>query len=150
MRLFHDSGDVEALQRLSSLFLRVGSDETEYGIEWLRMQKLMPVFKLLGIDDREAAEALVGAVVFTLLSESRPIEEGTWLVSELVGLDVFLAEGDGAVFGRIKSVIANPANDILEIETDKGARLLPFVDTFVPKVDTKGGGIFIIPPEGWF
>jgi len=113
------------------------------------MQKRTPVLKLSGIEVRGEAEALRGAEVLAFLSESRPDEEDAWLVSDLVGLDVFHAEGEGGALGRIKSVIANPANDILEIETDKGVGLLPFVDTFVPRVDTTGRSIYIIPPEGW-
>ena len=148
-RIFHDSGDEEALRRLSSLFLRIGADEAEYRIEWLRMQKRTPIIKLKGIEDRAAAEALVGAEVYALLSESRPDEEDAWLVSDLVGLAVFPDEASGPALGRVKSVISNPAHDILEIETDIGERLLPFIDKFVIRVDTEGGIIIIKPPEGW-
>ena len=149
MKIFHDSGDEEALRRLSSLFLRDGTTETVYRIEWMRMHKRTPIIKLNGIEDRSAAEGLIDKDVFALLAEARPDEDGAWLVSELVGLLVFDNEKGAEAIGRVISVISNPANDILEIEMDGGRRLLPFVDLFVPEVDIDEGRVLITPPEGW-
>ena len=148
VRLFHDSGDEEALRRLSSLFLTGASGEKEYRIEWLRMQKRTPIIKLSGVEDRDTAESLIGAGVYALLSESRPDDEDAWLVSDLVGLKVFSPGADGSALGSVKSVIDNPAHDVLEIETEGGIRLLPFIDAFVIDVDTEKG-IIIAPPAGW-
>ena len=149
VRLFHDSGDEEALRRLSTLFLRGGAGEKAYAIEWLRMQKRTPILKLKGIEDRGAAEALVDAEAYALVSESRPDEDGAWLVSDLIGLEVFVLGDESASIGRLKGLIDNPAHDILEIEAEGRALMLPFIDTFVSEVDTAGGRIVIDPPEGW-
>jgi len=149
LRLYHDSGDEEALRRLTLLLLRIGASEAAYGIEGLRFQKRVPVIKLCGVEDRSAAEALCGAEVYALLSEARPKDEDSWLVSDLEGLGVFLDGAAGGPLGRVRSVIDNPAHDILEIETAGGILLLPFVDVFIRKVDIEGGGIYIDPPEGW-
>jgi len=148
-RLFHDSGDEEALGRLTTLFLRKGADETAYPIEWMRMHKRTPIIKLKGIEDRDSAEALIGSEARALLCESRPDEEDAWLVSELVGLEVFCDETGSAPLGRISALIDNPAHDILEIKTEGGVRLLPLVDVFVSEVDTVRGRIIIAPPVGW-
>jgi len=149
-RLFHDSGDEGALKRLTTLFLRKGADETAYPIEWMRMSKRTPIIKLEGIEDRDSAEALIGSEVRVLLSESQPDEEDVWLVTELVGLEVFTGEEGSAALGRVSALIDNPAHDILEITTEGGVRLLPLVDVFVPEVDTAKGRIVIAPPAGWF
>ena len=111
------------------------------------MQKRIPIIKLEGISDRTSAESLAGASVYAQMSESRPDGEDAWLVSELIGLEVYL-EDKGV--GRIKNVINNPAHDILEIDTGGGVRMLPLVDVFVRKVDTDEGAVYIAPPEGWF
>ena len=151
VKLFHDSGDEDAIRRLSTLFLRNRETEEAFRIEWHRMHKRTPVFKLEGIDDRNAAESLIGRAVYTLENESRPDEDGAWLESDLVGLEVRIGSenGDGAAIGRIKGVIDNPAHDILEIEMDTGIRLLPFVDIFVDDVRPENGYIRIFPPPGW-
>jgi len=147
--MFHESGDDEAIRRLSSLYLRNGTAFAEYRIEWLRIQKRTPIIKLYGVEDRASAESLIDSDVFAMLSESRPKEEGTWLVSDLVGLEVFIEEESGPSLGRVKAVINNPAHDILEIETGDGTGLLPLIDAFVTMVDTDNGIMKILPPEGW-
>ena len=150
VRLYHDSGDEEAIRRLTSLFLRKEDDETEARIEELRMHKRTPILKLEGVEGRDAAEALAGFDVYALDSEARPDEDGVWLVSDLVGLEVRAAAGPGEIsVGTIKSIIDNPAHDILEIDNGDYVRLLPLVDVFVKEVLPEAGYIIIIPPEGW-
>ena len=182
VKMHHDSGEEEALGRLTSLFLGsepgAGHGTVEYIIEKLRMQKRTPVFKLKGIEDRSSAEALVGLDVFADEDEARPEGEDAWFASELVGMKVRIvsspeapdddgdaargdeetaiasSESDDAIQStceeyRVKSVIKNPAHDILEVETPQGVKMLPFVDAFIREVDTKTGCITIIPPEGW-
>ena len=89
----HDSGDEEALRRLTFLFVDMGGSDKALRIEKLRMQKRTPILKLSGVDDRNAAEALIGRDVYADKDESRPCEEDAWLVSDLVGLEVRFAPG---------------------------------------------------------
>ena len=151
VKLFHDSGDENALKRLTSLFLRRGEEETPFRIEWYRMQKRTPVFKLEGVDGRDAAEALVGCAAYSLEEESRPIGDGAWFVDDIVGLEARIADGDGgcAAVGKVMGMIDNPAHDILEIGVGGAVRLLPFVDAFVPEVRPDAGYILVTPPKGW-
>ena len=152
VKMYHDSGDDEALGRLSSVFIgrpsETGETEfTEKRIESLRMHRRTPILGLEDVADRDTAEALVGAEIYADEDESRPDEEGAYLVSDLMGLAV-QSENFQPV-GSIKNVISNPAHDILEIETGQGIYLLPFIDVFVKMVDIKSGIIIIDPPENW-
>ena len=152
VKMYHDSGDEEALGRLSSVYIataqgNIAPELTEMRIENLRMHKRTPILCLEGIADRDMAEALTGAEVYADENKFRPDEEGAFLVSDLVGLDV--CSGEGPVIGKVKGIISNPAHDILEIETDKGVYMLPFIDVFIKDVDIKSAKIIIAPPEGW-
>jgi len=90
-----------------------------------------------GIDDRNAAEALTGAVV-----SAEPIDDPDVLwIHELIGAAV--VEVDGTDRGRCVSVIDNPAADLLEL--DSGA-LVPV--TFVTGMTD--GVITVDPPDGLF
>ena len=151
VKLFHDSGDEGALDRLTALFLRGEGEETAFRVEWHRMRKRTPIFKLEGIDSRDAAEALVGREAYTLEEESRPDAEGAWFVTDLVGLEArAYGEGGGlAAAGKVTGVIDNPAHDILKIDIGGDIRLLPFVDVFVPEARPEDGYIVISPPNGW-
>jgi 16S rRNA processing protein RimM len=91
-----------------------------------------------GIDDRNAAELLANQPV---LGESLPSNPDDLYVHDLIGADV--VDGAGTSYGKCTAVLANPAHDILELES--GA-LVPVV--FV--VSATPGRIVIDPPEGLF
>ena len=90
-----------------------------------------------GVDDRNAAEALRGAV---LRADAIEDPDTLW-VHELIGARI--VEADGTDRGVVESVQANPASDLLVLET--GA-LVPL--TFV--VDFVDGVVTIDAPAGLF
>jgi 16S rRNA processing protein RimM len=90
-----------------------------------------------GIGDRDAAEALRGAVLSG--EPLGPLPEGEMWVHELVGSAV--TDVTGRVLGRVVAVEANPAHDLLVL--DDGA-LVPMV--FV--VDQRPGAVVVDPPAG--
>ncbi len=87
-----------------------------------------------GVDTREAAESLRDQV---LSAEPLRVEGALW-VHEMVGSDLF--EPDGTPVGRVESVEANPASDLLILED---GRVVPL--TFVSR---DGSGRLIVdgPP----
>lgn len=89
------------------------------------------------LEDRNAAEAAVG----TLLSAAPLDDPDALWVDELIGAAVVGV--DGTSYGRCVAVLANPAHDILELES--GA-LVPvvFVRSLIDGVAT------IDPPDGLF
>jgi 16S rRNA processing protein RimM len=91
-----------------------------------------------GIDDRNTAERLRG----TLLSGDRldrsDDDDELW-VHELVGAELF--DPAGRALGRVAAVEANPASDLLVLES---GHLVPMV--FV--VDTAEGRVVVDPPAG--
>jgi 16S rRNA processing protein RimM len=84
------------------------------------------------IPDRTAAETLRGQVLLAAPPEDPP-DEGWW-VHEVVGLEV--ATEDGRPVGRVREVLANPANDVWV--TDRGA-LIPAVRDVIVEVDPSRG-----------
>jgi 16S rRNA processing protein RimM len=96
---------------------------------------------LAGIDDRNAAEALAGTKVY-----AEPLDDADALwVHHLIGASVI--EANGIDRGRCVSVVANPAADLLELDSGD---LVPVV--FVTSVDVSGGVplVTIEPPDGLF
>lgn len=91
-----------------------------------------------GVLSREAAEALRGA---ELLAEALEDPDALW-VHELVGAEV--VEADGTPRGRVVAVLANPADDLLELE---GGALVPV--GFVIESDADGR-IVVEVPDGLF
>jgi 16S rRNA processing protein RimM len=91
-----------------------------------------------GYEGREAVEALRDVVL-----RAEPIDDPDELwVDDLVGADVVVS-ATGATVGTCVAVVANPASDLLEL--DSGA-LVPVV--FV--VEHGPGRVVIDPPDGLF
>jgi 16S rRNA processing protein RimM len=88
-----------------------------------------------GVVDRAGADALRGV---PLLAEPIDDPDELW-VHELVGAEV--VSPDGAAYGKVESVEANPASDLLVL--DSGG-LIPL--TFV--VDRSPGRLVVDIPEG--
>jgi 16S rRNA processing protein RimM len=102
----------------------------------------------VGIDDREAAESLVRAILWVDHDVTEvPAEADAWYDHQLVGLR---ALRDGVDVGRVARVDHLPAQDLLAIDTGSGEVLVPFVSAIVPTVDIAAGTVTLTPPPGLF
>jgi len=93
-----------------------------------------------GVGDRDAADALRG---LALSAEPLDAQDGTIWVHELVGATAVLV--DGTTVGTVIEVQANPAHDLLVL--DSGA-LVPAV--FVTDTSALPVRVVLDPPEGLF
>ena len=114
--------------------------------------KSLFVVRLRGIDDRAAAEALVGQELLVQASDRPRLAPGEFHLLDLLGLEVRLLEGAGGAgpcIGRVRDLI-HAGNDLLEVELSDGGRqlLIPFVEAIVPRVELREGWIGITPPPG--
>lgn len=93
-----------------------------------------------GVDDRNTAERLRDTV---LLGDplDHDEDEGELWVHELVGSELF--DPAGRAYGRVAAVEANPASDLLVLES---GHLVPMV--FV--VEAGAGRVVVDPPAGLF
>ncbi len=102
----------------------------------------------VGIDDREAAETLVRAILWVDHDVTElPADSDAWYDHQLVGLR---ALRDGKDVGRVIRVDHFPAQDLLAIDTGSGEVLVPFVSAMVPTVDIAAGTVTLTPPPGLF
>ncbi len=81
--------------------------------------------------------------------EDLDIPENAVLICDMLGLPV-IDKDSGRVYGRLTDVLQYTIQDVYEIETESGEKvLMPAVPEFVKEVDTEKG-IFITPIEGFF
>lgn len=138
------------------IYIKLSTDRAErvepgsrlWAGEWFEVQSSQSMFntgpdrwvlRLKGVDDRGRAEALVNRAVY-----AEPIDDpdAVW-VHQVIGARVVdLAIGE---LGRCASVVANPADDLLELEDGV---LIPVV--FVRGVEADGDGFVctVDIPEG--
>jgi 16S rRNA processing protein RimM len=98
--------------------------------------------KLVGIVDRDAAEALKGARISIQRRYFPVTEDDEFYWVDLIGLNVI--NGDGVALGTVADLMDNGAHqnlvvrEVVEDGTTDGRtveRLIPFVDAFVVTVD---------------
>ncbi len=97
--------------------------------------------------DRTAAESLRGAVlVVDVDADERPADEEEYYDRQLTGLRVL--DAAGSEIGTVADVIHLPEQDVLEIRTSSGVRLVPFVRALVPHVDLAAGSVQLADVPG--
>ena len=107
-------------------------------VESARAHQGRHAVKLSGVDDRDGATALTGVFVYAEPLAPSDDDDVVW-VHEVIGSEV--VDVAGRAHGRVESVQANPAHDLLVLE---GGALVPMV--FV--VEQAEGRVVIDPPEG--
>jgi len=105
-----------------------------------RFQKSIIYTRLDGVDDRNQAETLKGAELFTPREKLPETEEDDYYHADLIGLNVVSVNGDQ--LGVVTSVHNFGAGDLLEV----GAHLIPFTHAHVPEVNLDAGQISVILP----
>jgi len=95
------------------------------------------IVTLSGVNTREAAEALSGQLI---RAEALDDDDAIW-VHELVGAEV--TTPDGRTWGRVAAVMANPADDLLELED---GTLLP--SRFIVDASALPERVVVDPPDG--
>jgi 16S rRNA processing protein RimM len=128
---------------------RQGGEPTEIQLKKGRQLpgKSLFVVRFEGINNRGAAEALVGQELLVSADDRPELEEGEFHLLDLVGLDARLS-ADGPSIGTVTNLISG-GNDLLELNTSEGRKLLiPFVEAIVPEVHLNEGWLLITPPSG--
>lgn len=99
------------------------------------------VVRLEGVDDRDAALELRGAVINVARAALPPALPGEYYWVDLVGLDVVTE--DGFLLGKVSRLMETGANDVLEVCGDR-TRLVPFVrKQYIKEVNIEEGRIVV-------
>ena len=99
-----------------------------------------------GIEDREAAEELVGGTLCIPRTELLPAPLDEFYVADLMGLTVVTVAGE--TVGSLTAVYPGNGHDVYGV--DKGGRevLIPAVQPIVVTIDMAARRMTIDPPEG--
>lgn len=121
--------------------LRQEDDLAPVAVENGRLQGRTVVAKLLEVDDRDEARALIGAEITVERDDLPPCEPDEYYWADLQGLGVRSASGDA--LGRVDYLFSTGAHDILVVAGDR-QRLIPFVmQKVVQEIDMQRGLIVV-------
>lgn len=97
-----------------------------------QLQNQLVVAQIKGVDDRNAAEALMGWEIFIDSNQLPSAKQGEYYWSDLIGLQVENTEG--VVLGFIEGLLETGANDVIIVQGNERQHAIPFIQ---PKVVLK-------------
>lgn len=104
------------------------------------------LLRLEGVDDRDAAAALRGAVLETGRDNVQPAPAGSYYYFELDGC--LCRDASHGELGRVSEVIEDGGGLLLEVRGAGRRLLVPFVAEYVAAVDVAGRRIDLRLPNG--
>jgi 16S rRNA processing protein RimM len=139
--------DVEQFAPWQKIQLQRGDNSLgEHVIEQLQIANKGLLIKFQEVNDRNRAELLRGAQLLIPREECLPAEADQFFHYEIIGLPVFLPNGDP--LGEIVGVERYPANDVWVIRSGGVDKLIPAIDSVVQKVDLPNRRVIINPLPG--
>lgn len=122
-----------------------------YLVEKVRIHRDVALLKLVGCDDRNAADELRGLLVQIPIEDAVPLEEGEYYLYQLIGVWVETEDGEG--LGQVVDVIETGANDVYVVRGPRGEVLLPAIEDVVLELDLESKRMVVhllagLLPEG--
>ena len=93
----------------------------------------MVLLKLESIDNPEDAEKLKNSYLEIDREDAVPLEEGTYFIADLIGLEVYT--DDGKLLGKVEDIYNTGSKDIYVVKDELGKQvLLPGIDEVIKEV----------------
>lgn len=125
--------DITRFDDLEKVYVKNKKQSEQYKVENTRYHKNMVLLKLEGINNPEDAEMLRNAFLEIDREDAIPLEEGTYFIADLIGLDVYTDEGK--LLGKVDDIYNTGANDIYVIKDGLGKQiLLPGIKEVIKEV----------------
>lgn len=142
LRILPDTDRPEIFKTLKAL--RIGNET--YRLKSGRPHKNVYILHVEGVDDRNAAELLVGKQVTVPFSALPPRKQGEYYYFQLIGLSV--VDESGQAVGTLTEVLETGANNVYVIAgIDRKELLLPAIPSCVLSVDLDKGIMMAALPE---
>jgi 16S rRNA processing protein RimM len=141
LRAFNERGD--SLLDARSLIVELSGMRSVHPVEHVRPTPQGLLVKLVGIDDRDEAATLTGALVRLPRASLPPLGPDEFYVEDVVGCQV--VRDDGVGLGMAIGTFWNGAHDVMTVVDGGEARerLIPLVADFVLSVDAPGRKIVV-------
>ena len=136
------TNDITRFDDLEEVYVKSKKESKLYKVEGVRYHKNMVLIKLEGINTPEQADLLKNAYLEVDREHAVPLEEGTYYIVDLIGLEVYTEEGK--LLGKVEDIYNTGANDIYVIKDELGKQvLLPGIKDVIKNVDLEGGKITV-------
>ena len=125
--------DIKRFDNLKNVYVKTKKESKQYKVENVKYHKNMVLIKLEGINNVESAENLRNAFLEIDRKDAIPLEEGTYFIADLIGLEVYTEEGK--LLGKVDDIYNTGSNDIYVVKDELGKQiLLPGIKEVIKEV----------------
>ena len=126
--------DIKRFDKLEKVYVENKEGKKEYQIEEVKYHKNMVLIKFKGIENPEKANLLRESYLVVDRDTQEPLEEGTYYIVDMIGLEVYTDEGEN--LGILEDIFNTGSNDIYVVKNELGKQiLLPAIKDVIKKVD---------------
>lgn len=128
--------NITRFDNLEKVYVEINKNKKQYEIEEVKYHKDMVLIKFKGINKVEDAEFLRNAYLKVNRKDEPELEEGTYYIVDLIGLDVYSDEGK--LLGKINDIFNNGSTDIYVVKDKLGKQLLlPGISDVIKEINLK-------------
>lgn len=140
--------DLDVLKCLKKVYLKTKEGYTPLKVTRCVPYKDLALMHIEGYESPEAGAPLKNRVFFAA-REDLPLEEGSYFIADMIGLEVYDAD-NGRVYGKLQDVTDNAASQLYLVDVGQGKIVyLPAVPEFIVDIDLEKG-IAVRPVKGLF
>ena len=126
--------DITRFDDLEKVYVESNKNKKEYEIEEVKYHKDMVLIKFRGVDKVEEAEILRNSYLKVNRNDEPNLEDGTYYIVDLLGLDVYSDEGN--LLGKVEDIFNNGSCDIYAIKDELGKQLLlPAISDVIKEIN---------------
>ena len=126
--------DINKFDKFKKIYIKKENTKKEYQIEEVKYHKDMVLIKFKGIDRVEDAELLRNSYLKINRQDEPELEEGTYYIVDLIGLDVYSDEGK--LLGKLDDVFNSGSCDIYVVKDELGKQLLlPAISDVIKEIN---------------
>lgn len=142
VKVFPTTEDKERFLDLEEVLLDTGDELLELKVEYCKFFKKFVFVKFEGLDDINEVEKYKRCPLLVTRDNAVELEEDEYFVADLLGLTII--DDSGVTIGKLENVIETGANDVYEVLTEDGGRiLLPAIKECILDVDMEEGIILV-------
>lgn len=142
VKVFPTTDDKERFLDLEEVLLDTGDELLELKVEYCKFFKKFVFVKFEGLDDINEVEKYKRCPLLVTKDNAVELEEDEYFVADLLGLTII--DDSGVTIGKLENVIETGANDVYEVLTEDGGRiLLPAIKECILDVDMEEGIILV-------